>query len=367
MDSHYKEFIVSNGYIYPQKAEDLKIYTGYTKVRITWTRAKDPSVVKARVYWNNYTDSLDVAIPQDKDIVSVDVENLKENTYTFYIRTFDAAGNVSIPAEITGKVYGEPYLASLANRSAKYILFDPDSNKLTIDWVGKAQDEVECVLEYMNMQDIVIKQSIPLTEFTTVIEEFKSGLKINSAFLPTASIDTFRIAPSTPKITMPVLDHQVITGVNTGAGGSAQCTITNHGDYLELVVTNNDPYVYTNALEENIGLTSYYKVYFHVEYQADRRITNAQLFFGKPNAAGGVSTTESLVFENTGLNAANESQWAIFQFDCATAIGTHAWGDVGHRFRYDFIGNGAGGSNNGTTLYIRKMWFEIYKLLEVDL
>jgi hypothetical protein len=224
---------------------------------------------------------------------------------------------------------------------------------------------VECLLEYVNMQNAVVQLNIPLDASTTVIDDFKRGLSINSSFVPPSAIDTFRIESSTPKVTMPMLHHQVNFGINT-TENIARTTVTNEGAYIKLVATGNDPSVHTLGLGEALNLAIYYKVYFHIEYQTDRAITNAQLFYGRPNAAGGVSTAENLLFAHTGLDPDDESKWATFTLDCAPAINTYSWGALTHRFRYDYV-NGTNGASIGTTVYVRKVWFDVYTLQEVDL
>ena len=67
MDDIYKEFIVPNGLKYPKKPDSLKVYGGYNKLRLTWLKAKDPSIVRAEIYWNNYQDTLKVDIDNDQD------------------------------------------------------------------------------------------------------------------------------------------------------------------------------------------------------------------------------------------------------------------------------------------------------------
>jgi hypothetical protein len=205
------------------------------------------------------------------------------------------------------------------------------------DLVEKGDNEI-----VLRLDDLVMK----IWQGAAVVNEY-----------PVASVDSVTFAP--PKTE--VLDHQIISGLNVTDGLSG-CTVKNHGDYTELIATGNDPNIYTITLPENIGRTAYTKVTFNMEYQADRWIGNAQLFYGRPDAAGGVSSPENLVFENTGLDAANESKWATFTFDCTDAIATYSWGDIGHRLRWDFVN-----WNIGTTVYAGKMWFDIYTMQEVNL
>lgn len=116
MDSTYKEFIVPGGLSYLGKATSPIVYGGHNRVKISWLRGADPNVIKARVFWNNYTDSVEINIPLTKDTISVIIDNLPEKPYTFEIRTYDEKGNFSIPVEVLGESFGEKYQAQLLNR-----------------------------------------------------------------------------------------------------------------------------------------------------------------------------------------------------------------------------------------------------------
>jgi hypothetical protein len=116
-------------------------------VQLTWFKAKDPKVIKARIYWNNYTDSLDVNISADKDTVVVDISGLDENTYTFHVVTYDAAGNASIPVEITGTPYGALYTVKAVDRSITSVLRDADYTGI-ITWGTKTSDLVYSEVRY---------------------------------------------------------------------------------------------------------------------------------------------------------------------------------------------------------------------------
>jgi hypothetical protein len=166
---------------------------------------------------------------------------------------------------------------------------------------------------------------------------------------PIASVDSVTFG-SPPR---EVVHHQIISGLDTGTASA--CTVTNHNGYKELIATGDFPDIYTNALLEDIRLATYSKVTFNIEYQADRSIGNAELFYGRPNAEGGVSSGGTLYFENTGLDATDESKWRTFTFNCADAIATHSWGAIGHRMRWT-----PGIWNVGTTFYVKKVWFDIY-------
>ncbi|MDR1860319.1 MAG: DUF4998 domain-containing protein [Bacteroidales bacterium] len=360
-DDIYKEFLVPNGLTYPQKPTNLLAFPGMEKLRVSWHQAKDPSIEYAIIYWNNYTDSMKVEIPTTGDSIVVDIP-LKEETYTLYVKAFDKNGNASIPADVTATPYGESFLMSLLNRSAKTAILDPDTRTLTVEWGSKATNEVRTIVSYIDMSDKTVSFNLPVETESSVITNYKSGFSVQTRFYPKGSIDTLQTVEAfKPTVTAPAF----FKDLETTLGSPNQTTFTEETSpggvfYWKMVVTGTDPYVYTAGLPEPVGSTSeYVKVYFHVEYQNDRAIPNAQIFYCTPNAAGGKSTDEDQNFDYTGLDPDNAATWKTYTLDCATAIKSWSWGASTHRFRYDYVPT-HGGSLNGTTVYIRRAWFELW-------
>jgi hypothetical protein len=135
MDSTYKQYIVPGGLTYAGKPTSPKAYSGLNRIKVAWLRGADPSVVKAKIFWNNFADSLGVDIPATGDTISVMIENLQEKSYTFVIRTYDAKGNSSIPIEVVGGSYGEKYQAQLLTRPVNSTVLNANGT-LTINWGG---------------------------------------------------------------------------------------------------------------------------------------------------------------------------------------------------------------------------------------
>lgn len=117
MDETYREYVVPNGRIYPQKVDSLQVITGYNRLKISWLRPNDPKVEYARIYWDNYIDSQTVTIPEREKYITADIENLEERTYTLYVKTFDEDGNSSIPSIATGTPYGKNYIVGQTGRA----------------------------------------------------------------------------------------------------------------------------------------------------------------------------------------------------------------------------------------------------------
>lgn len=195
IDSTYKEFVVPGGIIYPGKAVSPVVYPGRNRVQISWLRGADPSVEKALIFWNNYADSVEVNIPSGSDTIKHIINDLAENSYSFFIKTYDAEGNSSVPVELFGTVYGDNYQASLLNRPITSTQVDAQG-VVTINWgvadVSNGACETEVI--YTNKADNSVKQRFGIDVLSSVITDYKTKttFKYRTVFLPdTLCIDTF--------------------------------------------------------------------------------------------------------------------------------------------------------------------------------
>jgi len=116
MEDSYADFVIPGGIVYPGVPVEPTAYPGQNRVKVAWSKNVDPSVTHAQIFWNNYQDSLFVPMPTNTDYIEVIVDNLIENTYTFFIRNYDDEGHVSVPVEAFAVAYGDNFLASLRNR-----------------------------------------------------------------------------------------------------------------------------------------------------------------------------------------------------------------------------------------------------------
>jgi hypothetical protein len=191
MDGIYKEFLVpGTSLTYPQKPDSLEVHAGFHLLRLTWLKAKDPSVVRAEIYWNSYLDSLGVDL-QDKhdDLIVVDIPTQDESTYTFYVKTFDADGNVSIPAEASGAAYGDNYILRTTDRTIASALRDGDYNG-TITWNAKTPDLAYTEVRYTTQSgEEKIVRILPEDNLLNC-PDAKPGTRIDyrSVFLPPKGI-----------------------------------------------------------------------------------------------------------------------------------------------------------------------------------
>lgn len=197
-DHEYREFVVPGGIIYPGKVSTgLIANPGRNRIKISWARGNDPTVVKARIFWNFYTDSVEINIPKSEvnDTINVIIDNLPEKSYSFIIRTYDAKGNISVPVELLSVSYGDLYQGSLLTRPLSASTMDP-RNTVNISWGAAdiSNGAFATEVKYTDTLGISRIQRFPITEDKSVISGIEEGgyFEYRTLFLPDSlSIDTF--------------------------------------------------------------------------------------------------------------------------------------------------------------------------------
>lgn len=197
MDHEYRKFVVPGGIVYPNKATEAVAYPGRNRIKISWLRGQDPSVTKARIFWDYYTDSLEINVPKGNggDTINVMIDNLPEKSYSFIIRTYDSAGHISVPVELISATYGDQYQASLLTRPIALSTMDP-RNTVTIIWGAAdiSNGAFATEIKYTDTLGNSRIQRMPIMEDTSVITDIKEGgeFQYRTLFLPDSmSIDTF--------------------------------------------------------------------------------------------------------------------------------------------------------------------------------
>ena len=111
MDETYRHFWEDGEKIYPAAADSVRMYPGKNRAILSWIIYGDPSIVEAKIYWENRTDSLTIPLQTTGgvDSITISIDDLQERSYSFDIYTYDNRGNRSIPRSIVGNVYGDFY------------------------------------------------------------------------------------------------------------------------------------------------------------------------------------------------------------------------------------------------------------------
>ena len=210
MDDSFKKFIVKGGHTYPGKAVDPVAHSGNHRILLSWKKGTDPTIVAAVVYWNNYTDSIEVDIPPTEDSTNVFIENLAEQQFTFQIVTINNKGDRSVPAEVLGNSHGELYQESIPNRPILQTLFDGEGG-VEIRWgaADLSDGAYGMQIRYTNLEDQNEIAYFPIEDSSTIISNIKGvSFDFRTVYLPdSTAIDTFYTAyenfeqepPSDPK------------------------------------------------------------------------------------------------------------------------------------------------------------------------
>ena len=192
-ESLYSEYLVPNGRSYPARALDAGAHPGNERIEITWLNGTDRKVTNARIFWNNYTDSVEIAIRPGDDTIRKIINPIAEDNYSFMIKTYDAKGNVSVPVEVIGAVYGEKYRNSLMNRILKNAVYNGTEASLQLEWYNADATEVGTELEYTDTHLTKQKMRILPSETTTLISDFSVAEVFYQTFFKpdSAAIDVF--------------------------------------------------------------------------------------------------------------------------------------------------------------------------------
>ncbi|MBK5196224.1 MAG: DUF4998 domain-containing protein, partial [Proteiniphilum sp.] len=205
MDETYRHFWEDGEKVYPAPADSLKIYSGKNRVAMSWVVFGDPNIKKAKIYWNNNTDSLEIPFQSTgkNDSIYLVIDDLAEGTYSFDVFTFNNNGNKSVLRSVVGTVFGDSYGSSLLPRYLQSAFHD--NNILTVTW-GSPADEtsIGSELYYKNSAGILVKTIADNVSETTIVEDFVAELNptitYRTIYVPPMSIDTFYSAMQTVQV-----------------------------------------------------------------------------------------------------------------------------------------------------------------------
>lgn len=193
----WKKYLPAAPKVYPGMAEGIVTYPGNNRIKISWLLVSDPTITRAKVFWNNDHDSasVDVDRKQGVDTVSIIVGNLQETSYTFDLFTYDKEGNKSVPAYVTGRVYGAKYHGALLNRAVQSVSYSGDTKLITITWGRPDTVNVGTQLWYTDEQGTAKELTVDAaTNVTAIPWQVGSKIYYQSKYKPSAhAIDSFTV------------------------------------------------------------------------------------------------------------------------------------------------------------------------------
>ena len=214
----FRDFLNGEEVKYPGAITKSYVQPGNLRLGIGWSPSPDPSVTFYRVYWNNRLDSTDVPATSHSatDTIFTIINNLQEYTYSFFVYSFDAKGNRSIPTEIgNARVYGATYRQSLMNRPINltdpYDLLNDAGNQVTLKFLTPDTSNTSTVIRYINTSDVLSELSVMPGQNEVTLNDYKYGTSVayQSFYKPTAlSLDSFSttIVDTFPKIEFGIVD-----------------------------------------------------------------------------------------------------------------------------------------------------------------
>ena len=178
--------------IYAAKIDSIDAHAGLNRIHFT-VELSSQRVETVRVFWNDYSDSADIAINNTTGSFNCLLNNLEENTYIFQFVSIDKFGNRSLPFEAQGSVYGSRFQERLSNRGT--FSYSADDRGLSINWSGNPDNAIYTQLKYVNTHNIETLRNIQPDETATVINDWLDEMHYRTAYLPEeGAIDTFYTA-----------------------------------------------------------------------------------------------------------------------------------------------------------------------------
>ncbi|GGC15062.1 hypothetical protein GCM10011386_03550 [Parapedobacter defluvii] len=200
MDHTYEQYVQKGGRIYTERPADVRLSGGLNRIKISWPKGPDPSVVKARIFWNVSADSTEIPVESSMDTVSCMINNLPEGNYSFIIVTYDKEGNRSVPLEVFGSTYGEKYQARLLDRPV-LASQQKRSGEMFIAWgvADTAMGAFATEIKYVNLTGDTVHRNVDAIVDSTFFQDYLTGTSYfyRTLFLPDSNaLDTFRTAYS---------------------------------------------------------------------------------------------------------------------------------------------------------------------------
>ncbi|TDQ08784.1 DUF4998 domain-containing protein [Pedobacter metabolipauper] len=270
MDSTYEQYVIKGGIQYPGAAKSAVLHGGNKRAILEWLKGSDPKIVKARIFWNNYADSVEVPITASQSVVRHTFTTLAENFYSFTIKTYDAQGHVSVPVEVSGSVYGDNYQSRVLERPLNAAMLTK-ANVLKLNWsiADSVTGAFATDLEYTNTAGVLKTVRFKGGLLNTEIADYKleTNFRYRTLYLPDSlAIDTFYTGYlSGPKLKLDKKEWVIANFDNNHPGDEnkvANIIDGNPGTRWHGLATNPTPYPH----------------YFSVNMGAVRTITDLSLW-----------------------------------------------------------------------------------------
>ena len=183
---------------YAAKPENLQALPGDNRIKLRWYILSDPNIVKAKIYWRNKLDSLEVPIARTSGVDTIEaIIPLPEGVYSFDVVHFHSNGTKSLASNISGRSYGDFYKSTLFNRVITSVAYTPSNQGITINWGAAPNNSIGTQIYYVTTaatgnlsRNPIVPSSVSSSSFTRV--ENRIDMEYKTMYKPdTLAIDTF--------------------------------------------------------------------------------------------------------------------------------------------------------------------------------
>lgn len=230
MNDLHDEYLQRGETTYLSRIDEVNIYPGNKRAELVFVN-KDPKATTLVVYWRSRTDSMVFPIPDNSvgQELKVELVNLPEDFLTFELVTTNGENeSKSLTTELSARIYGEQYEASLNNRLVDNAIYLESANELDVTWKGAFEGAVNIEIAYEGTDGNARTMNIPIEERSILyLNMFKDHLKYRTGYVPAENaIDTFYTEYSD----LPFSEQYVIEGLVFN-GTNQYMTIADHPDF----------------------------------------------------------------------------------------------------------------------------------------
>lgn len=206
----YKEYLKGGGIVYPGRVDTVIAQAGYKRIQLAAVPGNDQLVTRLRIFWNNQADSVEAAVDHTTDTVLIMIPGLVEGNYNFTVYTFDKNGNKSVVFNVSGTVYGDSYISSLANRTLKTVTQSKNGLQLQLAWGEAAAGELGTEVNYVSEDGTNRQIVVPSGEAVSTLPDYKEQSKLTYRSLYKPDSTAFEnFSPASVEITLPLFEREL--------------------------------------------------------------------------------------------------------------------------------------------------------------
>lgn len=205
LEETYQDFADVGETVYVGAPDSVFVASGYEQVRISAIINADPKITTGVLKSSDGSIDMEFEVVRDnlgRDTLEIDINNIKEGEYRFFLHFRDAKGNKSLEREFNASIAGSDYQKTLTKKSVTgvgYIKNDNNEIGATIK-LGKNVDKLrEFRIVYTNKDGLEKTVSLGPKVPSTQIFDFKGGttFKTVSVFDPVNPFTEFVVEDAT--------------------------------------------------------------------------------------------------------------------------------------------------------------------------